>query len=170
MNTFLLSQILAGIAFVAGMASFQFPNRRQVLSCWVISAAFNSAHFFVLNQTTAAIIVLVTAIRFLAAIFTTDRRALVFFLIVGVSSGTLTATQPLNYLGVVSMAIGTYGAFQSDHRRVRAVMLVCAIIWATHNFLVGSPVAGIMEVAFAGSNLIGLSRLRDALNQGSKNG
>lgn len=54
MSTFLLSQILAALAFAAGLAAFQFRARPVILRCWSVCAALNGAHFLLLGVPGAA--------------------------------------------------------------------------------------------------------------------
>ena len=82
MSDFALSQILAGIAFAFGLASFQFKARRNVLLCLCVSVAFNGAHFFLLDRPGPSTLMLITGIRYLVATISTDRRVMICFLLV----------------------------------------------------------------------------------------
>jgi hypothetical protein len=155
MDSFLISQILAGAAFVLGMASFQFKPRKHILWCWFVSAFFNALHFLVLGQITAGVLILITSTRFLTASFTTDRRLMYFFMVALLVGFLITFKSTLSLLAIGAALLGTWGAFQSDDRRIRITLVVCSASWIVHNTLVGSPVATLMETAFLLSNLVG---------------
>lgn len=155
MDNFLVSQILAGAAFVLGMASFQFGLRRHILWCWFASALFNALHFLVLGQTTAGVLILITSVRFLTASFTTDRRLMYLFMGILLAGFFITFKSLISLLAIGAALLGTWGAFQSDDRRIRIALVLCSASWIVHNTLVGSPVAALMETAFLLSNLVG---------------
>jgi hypothetical protein len=155
MDNFAVSQVLAGVAFALGMASFQFKPRKHILWCWFASAFFNALHFLVLGQITAAVLIFTTSVRFLTASFTTDRRLMYFFMTVLLAGFLITFKTPVSLLAIGAALLGTWGAFQSDDRRIRIALVVCSASWIFHNTLVGSPVAALMETAFMLSNLVG---------------
>src|SRR5687767_12635535 len=118
MDNFLVSQVLAGVAFALGMASFQFKPRKYILWCWFASAFFNALHFLVLGQITAGVLILTTSVRFLTASFTTDKRLMYFFIVVLLVGFLVTFKSPVSLLAISAALLGTWGAFQSDDRRI----------------------------------------------------
>lgn len=154
-DSFIVSQLLAGAAFMLGMSSFQFKSRRHILWCWFASAFFNSMHFLVLGRVGAGVLVLITSVRFLTASFTTDKRLMYFFLAALLLGFVFTYESPLSLLAWLPTLVGTYGAFQEDDRWIRIILALCAASWIVHNTLIGSPVAALMETAFMLSNLAG---------------
>src|SRR3989344_2314459 len=77
-TAFILSQILAGLAFLLDMVSFQFKKREQILLPLVFSASLISVHFFLLDQITASLIVFLSAVRmFLARKFVSEKVMMV---------------------------------------------------------------------------------------------
>ncbi|HEX5056109.1 MAG TPA: YgjV family protein [Gammaproteobacteria bacterium] len=155
MDNFLVSQVLAGVAFGFGMCSFQFGVRRHILWCWSASAFFNALHFLVLGQITAGVLILTTCVRFMTASFTTDRRLMYLFIVILLAGFAITFRSPVSLLAVGAALLGTWGAFQSDDRRIRIALVLCSTSWIVHNTLIGSPVAALMETAFLLSNLVG---------------
>lgn len=137
------------------MVAFQFKSRRSILWCWFASSFFNALHFIVLGQATAGVLNLITTIRFLVAAHTTNKKFMYFFMALLLLGFVFTFKSPLNLLPLLATMAGTYGAFQSDDRRIRVVMVTCALTWIVHNTLAGSPVAVLMETSFLLSNLVG---------------
>ena len=157
-HVFILSQILAGLAFACGLASFQFKGRQGILLFLSASCVFNSAHFFVLDRPGAAAVTLLTALRFIVAVFTVDRRAMYFFLFASVTAFFLTFHNSLSYLALFATLLGTYASFLSSDRRMRILIMIGTSTWLIHNVLAVTPVAVAMEASFLISNIIGYMR------------
>ena len=162
MTPFALSQILAALTLITGMTAFQFRQRKHILLGWCVAASLAAVHFFVLGRVEAGMLVAVTALRFLVSSFTTDARLMYLFLIMSVAAFALTYSSPVSYLALTATLIGTYGSFHGSEKAVRYTMMVTEVLWATHNLIVWSPVAVIMEVLFFSSNLVGLLRHQKA--------
>lgn len=158
MSTFLLSQLLAALAFAAGLAAFQFRARPAILRSWSLCAALNGAHFLLLGVPGAATLAAMISVRFLIASFTSDRRIMVFFMVLAAAGFLATFTRPGGFLALAATLLGTWASFQPNDRTVRATLAVCASLWVVHNAIVGSPVATVMELAFLASNAIGWRR------------
>lgn len=159
-SPFLWSQLLAGLAFVAGISAFQLKQRQPMLLCWFLSAALNASHFVVLGQLAAGLFVGFTAVRFLAAAFYPRPGLMWFFLILSTLLLWLSYQSPLQLLPFLAAVVGTIGSFQQKVLLVRICMAIGACAWICHNVLVGSPVAVLMELAFLASNLLGFLRQR----------
>jgi hypothetical protein len=158
MSTFLLSQLLAALAFAAGLAAFQFRARPAILRSWAVCAALNGTHFLLLDVPGAATLAAMISVRFLIASFTSDRRIMVLFMVLAVAGFLATVTRPVGFLALAATLLGTWASFQPSDRTVRATLAVCASLWVAHNAIIGSPVATVMELAFLGSNAIGWRR------------
>ena len=158
MSSFALSQLLAGVAFTFGLASVQFKTRRDVLLCLFVSTTFNSVHFFLLDRPGPSTLMLLIGIRYLAAIRTTDRKVLIFFLLVTIASFAATFKSPISLLALCGALIGTFGTFQPQGRKVRLYFMGGNIAWLLHNIFVWTPVGIAMEALFLSSSLIGFWR------------
>lgn len=162
---FLVSQLLAAIAFGSGIFAFWQQQRSAMLKFWFISAVLNASHFGLLGQYEAALFVGLTAIRFLVAALQPRRHWMLLFMAAATVILLTTYSSPLNLLPYAAAMLGTYGSFQTQLGRVRLCMAVGASAWIIHNILVGSPVAVIMELAFLFSNLLGFLRARRLASQ-----
>lgn len=158
MSTFLISQILAALAFLFGMASFQFKPRKVVLLCIFFCAVFNASHFLVLERYGAGTLIFVNSLRFLVAAFFPSQRWMWFFLGLSVVSFAFTWTDVISLLGLAATLIGTVGTFKHTDREIRIYLMWVSAFWVVHNLLVGSPVAMLMEACFLVSNYIGWRR------------
>ena len=158
MTDFALSQILAGISFTFGLASVQFKSRRSILLCLIVSVTFNSVHFYYLGRPEPSALMLLISLRYLVAVFTTDRKAMLLFLVVNIITFALTFTSLDSLLALIGAMLGTYGSFQPAQRQVRLYFMGGNICWLPHNIFAWPPVGMLMETAFLTSSLIGFWR------------
>lgn len=159
MDLFLISQVLAAVAFACGAISFQCKNRRNVLFWLCASALSNSSHFFALGRAGAGTLYVVMGIRVFTAAFTTRRSLMYMFFGLILVGYALSYERPLDILALFAAMLATYGNFQASDRKVRLYYMACAVTWMIHNFISGSPVAVLMEITFLASNVIGYLRL-----------
>ncbi len=158
LSTFLLSQVLASFAFLFGITSYQFKDRRKILICWTLVAAFNSAHFLLLDRPGAGVLAILSGIRVFTSVFSTDRRFMHLFLILSLLSFFWVYQTPLSLLALLGSAVGTCASFQPADRTIRILMMICTLSWGIHNALAGTPVAALMEACFLVSNFLGYWR------------
>ena len=160
MDDFLLSQIVAAIAFGLGVVSFQTRSRRSILF-WLGGSAFvNACHFFVLNRPAPGSLYVITGSRSLIAAFTVNRKVL-YLLIISILLGFYYSYEhPVSFVGLFATLLATYGSFHRDHQTVRVFFMLSATSWMIHNIFAGTPVAALMEATFLTSNLIGYRRFR----------
>lgn len=158
LTPFLWSQLFATAAFACGLASFQFRERRTFLLLLVSLALLNSCHFFLLDRAAPSCMLILTAMRYMTAMFTQRREVLLMYLVVAVVACILTYNGPLSLLALVAVILGTCGSFQRSDRIMRLCFLGGNSTWLTHNLLARTPVATLMEAAFLLSNLIGYRR------------
>lgn len=158
MSSFVLSQILVGIAICTDLISFQFKEKKQIVSCLLVSCTMISLHFMCLEHWTAAFLALLAAIRFITSIFTTRKLYRTLFVIATVLISIFTYEGLLSILCTTGAVFGIYASFCEDDKPLRQLMAVGTSIWLIHNILAGSPGAVIMEILFLGSNLVGYFR------------
>lgn len=158
MSTFILSQLLACVAFTCGVLSFQCHRRRTLLLWMSGSALTNACHFFILGRIAPSALYVTMGVRVFTAAFTIDRRLMYVFGGLILVSFAATYQRPLDILALGAALLATYGNFQKSDRKVRLIYMVCAASWVVHNTLAGSPIAVLMELTFLLSNLIGYWR------------
>ena len=160
MSDFVLSQIVAAIAFAVGVAAFQMKSR-HVLLVWIATSAVATAcHFFILNLTAPGILFLFMAARSYVAAFTVNKKIMCLFLAAIVATFCLSYERPVELIGLLGTLLATYGTFQKGHLAVRIMFVLGSASWTLHNILVGTPVAALMEATFLMSNLVGFWRFR----------
>ncbi|MEZ9593275.1 YgjV family protein [Shewanella sp. 10N.261.52.F9] len=158
MSDFILSQWLIVIAMIADLVSFQFKRKSKIVSCLCFSGVIISCHFALLEQCTAALLMLLAAFRYFVTIFSHSKRLLVFFLLLNTLAMMFTFSGGLSLLSFAGSTVQTIAAFCQHDRQLRQLMLFGTSIWLINNILVDSPAAIVMELLFIGSNLIGYYR------------
>ena len=154
MGPFLLSQILAAGAFAVGIGSFQFKAKHSVFLCLFSFCILNGSHFLLLNRPGPAALLFAIGVRYITAIFTTDRRVMYLFITLNIGVFLAAYENGLGVLALIASILGSIASFQSTDRMVRLVMMAVTMLWIIHNTLARTPVAALMEAAFLGSNAI----------------
>ena len=150
--------MLIGIAFIFDLSSFQFKNRKHILICFTIAASLISAHFFLLGEYTAGSVVALSAIRFIVSIFTTDKRMLWLFLVLILIAGVVTFDGFEDVLSISAMLLSTFSAFSLADKKLRLFMMCGTVLMITHNILIFTPAAILLESFFLASNLFAYYR------------
>lgn len=145
---FALSQILAALAFLCGLYGYQQKEHNKVLISFSICSFLTAAHFALLESWTAAAVVTISGFRHLTALYTKKRLALYFFYLILALSTAWTYQEPVNLLAGFSAALGTTASFSKNTARARLIWMCSSASYVTHNYLVNSPVALIMEGFF----------------------
>ncbi|CAK2649337.1 YgjV family protein [Vibrio crassostreae] len=158
MTPFFLSQILVAIAIGFDLMSFQFKDRQKIVTCLFFAGTLISSHFILLGQWTAASLMVIATIRYLVSVFSTSSKLKYLFCTASVLSTALTYSGLVSVIGCFASIFQTVAAFNKDDRRLREFMIVGTALWLTHNYLIGSPTAVVMEILFISSNLIGYYR------------
>ena len=111
MSTFLLSQILAALALGFGLVSYQFKATRWILLGVLMCNLPSASHFFLLDRPGPAALQRVNAARFSVAVFTTDRRVMVLFLLITAGIFIASFANALSVVACVGTMIATYASF-----------------------------------------------------------
>lgn len=155
---FILSQCLVVVATLLDLISFQFKSRQLILLCLFSSVLLTAAHFFVLGNTSAGLLMLIAAVRYFYCAFYRSHWVMLGFMIICCIGVYLTANSWVSVVALVATLLQTYASFSKSDLRLRQLMIVGTSFWIAHNLLVGSPMAVFMESIFLTSNLGGLYR------------
>lgn len=158
MSDFAISQCLIAIAIVFDLISFQFKQKQKIVACLCVSGILISSHFYLLEQWTAASLMLLASIRYFVTIFSHSKRIMLVFLSASVIVTFFTFTGLLSVISLVGNAIQTRAAFCQRDQNLRLLMIIGTSVWLLNNALVGSYIGVLMEVLFIGSNLLGYFR------------
>lgn len=158
MSTFLVSQLLVGVALIFDILSFQFKERKYILHSISAACLFLAIHFVLLDQLTAALLMGVSMLRYYVSGYTTSRNWMYFFLILAVVATIWTFSGLLSCLSFAATTVLTIAAFCKTDKRLREITFVGASLWITHNILAGTPFATVLESVFLMSNIVGYYR------------
>lgn len=158
MDHFVISQALLCVTILFDVASFQFKDRKIVVFCLFIAAAFNAAHFFFLQQLTGAGLMAIGSLRYLISVFITSQKAAIPFMIFTVLITFFTYSGIISILACSGSLLKTVAAFCKNDKHLRQLMMVGTVLWIVHNGLAESPLGVVMEVLFLISNFIGYYR------------
>ena len=155
---FILSQILVAIAMIFDILSFQFKDRKKILLPLIISSCLISAHYFLLSQLTAGILVFFSALRLSTAYISTNKKFLYGFIALNTLTLLLTYSAVLDIIFYVGSILIIIGNFQTNTKYLRLIMMAGTILIIIYNGLIFTPVGIILETVFLISNIIGYYR------------
>lgn len=158
MTAFIISQILVAIAIGFDLMSFQFKDRKSIVTCLFFAGILISSHFILLEQWTAASLMTIATVRYLVSVFSTSQKLKYLFCSASIISSVLTYSGLVSVISCLGSIFQTIAAFNKDDRRLREFMIIGTAFWLLHNYLIGSPTAVVMEVLFISSNLVGYYR------------
>lgn len=157
-NAFLLSQILVGIAIIFDLISFQFKERKKIVSCLFCAGILISLHFALLEQWTATTLMMIATVRYLSSIFSTRHWLMYFFVGLTSLATFFTFSGVASILSFLGSSFQTIAAFNANDKKLRQLMIVGTSFWLIHNIVVGSTGAVVMEILFISSNVLGYYR------------
>jgi hypothetical protein len=158
MSVFMISQLLIAIAICFDLMSFQFKQKRMIVTCLSVSVLLTSFHFALLAQWTAAALMLLAAVRYIVTIFSHSKRLMFLFLVANFVLTVVTFGGLTSLFSFAGGSIQTIASFSKSDQRLRQIMLVGISFWLVNHVLAGSPMAVMMELLFIGSNLVGYYR------------
>ncbi|ACH66124.1 YgjV family protein [Aliivibrio fischeri] len=158
MSLFFLSQVLVAIAIGFDLMSFQFKERKKIVGCLFCAGILISSHFILLEQWTAAGLMIIATIRYLTSIFSTSSKLKYLFCSLSIVTSVVTYAGIASVLSCIGSVFQTVAAFNKDDKRLRELMVIGTSFWLVHNYVIGSPTAVLMEALFISSNLIGYYR------------
>ena len=135
MNSFVLSQILVGIAICFDLLSFQLKKRTHIVLCLSVAGVFISTHFLLLEKWTAAILMMIAVIRYVTSFFSTSNKLMVLFVSVSFVSAAITFQGYLSVFSCLGSLFQTLGAFKSDDKKLRHFMIIGKLLWLFNNYL-----------------------------------
>lgn len=158
MSYFLLSQLLVTVTLVIECFAMQFKNKDHMLAALSVSCLFNGLHYLLMDQATAGYIFLFSSVRFLISIKWKLPWLSLAALSVSLLITVTTYNGLLSVIGFLATVLITMGSFSQSDKFLRLMMISGGTLWLIHNFILGSPVAVVLEVVFVTSSFIGYYR------------
>lgn len=158
-SPFLFSQFLAAGTFICDIISWQFKDRRKILSCLILASTFYGVHFYVLNAYTGAALSLLAVARFITALrFSESVVWSRIFILLGVVTTAITYQTFVSIFGGIGTIFATFGSFHRHDKLLRIWMMLASLCWILHNLIIWTPVGVFLEGSFLVSNLVGYFR------------
>ena len=152
--TFLASQILAGIAIIADVISFQFKERKKVILFFMIAALCIVFHYILLERYAAAVIGTIAIVRFFVSYHRTDRYFIyIFTALLGLATYVLYKDM-YDIIYFIGITFATVWVFQNDDKILRLWMMWGTVCVMLYDFLIFSPIGVLLDFIFFGSNLV----------------
>jgi len=155
---FLASQILAGIAIIADIFSFQFKERKHIIIFFIISASCIALHYFLLERYLAAGLLCIGIIRFYISYHSTWKYWKYIFIVIFTISTAIFYKDVYDIIIYFAFVLITWGVFQKDDKKLRLFLMWGTSSVILYNFLIFSPVWVILESIFLMSNIVGYYR------------
>jgi len=146
-------QCLGYVACVLGITAFLQKNDTRLKSFLAAECAVYAVHFWLLNNTTAAMSALVSGCRSAVAVKTRSLMVAMGFIGINLVLGALFARSWMALLPVSASVLGTLAVFLMKGIPMRIVLLVATLCWLINNIAVGSIGGTVLEsfVALANS-------------------
>lgn len=152
--TFFASQILAGIAIIADVFSFQFKERKKIIVFFMIAASCIWLHYLLLERYAAAIIIAVWIIRFFVSYHKTNTYLIYLFTAIFAWVTYLFYKDTYDLIIFTWITFVTFWVFQKDDKLLRKFMMCGTSCIILYNFLIFSPMWVLLETIFLGSNFV----------------
>ena len=157
-------QIIAIVALLGFVLSFQFKKRRHILLSQAISFLVWGIHFFLLQAWTAVVIDVINSAKSFLFInkdkyhWIDDKKILYIFIIIFWGFGILSWHDWYSILPLIAVTSITMAAWQKDPKRIRLLFIPSPILWFIYDFFVGSYGSMIAEAAIFVSIIVGIWR------------
>ena len=143
------AQILGYVALILGIAAFlqKSDTRLKVLiACESIAYV---VHFILLGNYPASGSALVSCLRNLTSIKSRAPVWIAVFLAINLILGAVFAKSVTGWLPITASCLATVAVFRMSGIPMRAVLLVCTLLWLVNNILSGSVGGTLLEAVIA---------------------
>lgn len=156
--SFFFSQVLAGIAIIADICSFQFKERKKMILLFVVATVCIWFHYFFLERYVAAIVTGIASLRFFISYFSTESYWIYVFSVIFIGATYAFYVDIYDFIILLWMLFATFWAFQKNDRYLRQFMMLGTSLFIVYDILIFSPVWMLLESIFLWSNLVGYYR------------
>jgi len=155
---FLISQLLAWVAIIADVCSFQFKDRKKIIIFFIIDASCIAMHYLLLERYAAAIVTSLWVARFFVSYHRTDKYLIYFFIALYALATYIFYKDIYDIVLLIWMSFATFWVFQKNDKHLRLLMMCGTSFIILYDFLIFSPVWVLLESIFLWSNIVGYYR------------
>lgn len=178
---FWVIQGLGFIAFLIGITTYQFNNRRTILSLLTVYNSLFGIQYLLLGSLNSMLLCMIGAGRNIVFYYDNKfgRKAryfiLSFFIAVTLVLTWLNWNGILSFLGCIGTILSTLSLWQKNERNIRILSLLSGFFWLAHDILIGSYAAVIDGILLTVSIIIAMYRfdikktdIDNAINENDK--
>ncbi|EGU52948.1 hypothetical protein VINI7043_03420 [Vibrio nigripulchritudo ATCC 27043] len=154
-----IPQLVGFIAFLFGSAAFAHKCSYRMRIHLALFQVLLVAHFVLMDAMTAATTCAVSVLRIYFS--TRTQSSFLMWVFIGLIwvLGLPNASEPHQYLTLLSTSIATWGMYKWEGLAMRGTVLLNTLCWLIHNLILGSVGGILMESTFAIINAITMFRL-----------
>ncbi len=153
------AQIFGYLAFVLGVAGFLQKDDRRLKALVAGECLVYTVHFWMLGNLPASLSAFISSGRCLLALKTRSRRVAAVIVALNLVLGATFAKSNAAWFPVIASCLGTIAVFMLAGLAMRAVLLVCTLLWLTNNIISGSIGGTLLESVIAVANISTIVRL-----------
>ena len=166
---YIISQILAFVAFLFNVSAYQLKKKSQILSFTITGNVLNMIHYILLGAWSGMATKVIAIVRDsyvrhkgkmpeLSKMPFKDILPLLIFICAYIIMAIVTFESPLSILPLLAATLYTIGIYTGDERRLRITAASTCVLWLIYNISVLSVVGALGDVILITSNLIAIYR------------
>ena len=156
---YIISQVLAFIAFLFNISAYQLKKKSQILSFTITANALNLIHYILLGAWSGMATKIIAVTRDSYVIYK-DKKSLkgilplVIFISAYVVMAIITYESPLSLLPLLAAVLYTVGIYKGNDQRVRIAAASTCVLWLIYNISVFSIAGAVGDVFIITSNVV----------------
>lgn len=155
---FLISQLLAWIAILLDIFSFQFKERKKMILFFILATICIGLHYLLLERYVAAIITTIWALRFFISYYRTEVYWIYIFIALFALATYVFYVDVYDLIIFSWMIFATVWVFQKNDKFLRQLMMCWTSLFIVYDILIFSPMWVLLESIFLWSNIVGYYR------------
>ncbi|MBI1309283.1 MAG: hypothetical protein GC129_05495 [Proteobacteria bacterium] len=155
-TSYLLSQVLAGLALSLGVCAF-FQRRDTHLKLYISAASTAMVvHFALLGAWMGVLIGTVGIARYLSSIYTKATPVFLLFLLAGIGLGVWRYHATFDFLPIVASVFSSVAVFKTRGVPMRVLLMVVSTCWFIYNGIYFSVFGMLLEGFYVATNAYNL--------------
>ena len=158
MSDFVISQLLATLAAILDLSSFQCKKRQHIMLCLSVASLLIALHFFFLGKDAAGWMMAISAVRFYVSIYSQSRLLVSCFVLCSLGMTVFSFSGLLSLISGAANLLATLGSFCRIDKHLRLMLIAASCLWVVHNILAVTPMGALAESLYLGSAIVGYYR------------
>ena len=156
---YIISQILAFIAFLFNISAYQLKKKSQILGFTITGNVLNIIHYILLGAWSGMATKILAVTRDSYVVFK-DKKSLksiiplIIFICAYIIMAIITYESPLSLLPLLAATLYTIGIYKGGAQRVRIAAASTCVLWLIYNISVYSIAGAIGDIFIITSNIV----------------